>query len=372
MLDEDIAQKLINQFSETTEYNINIMNEHGIIIASGDKTRIGSFHETAYRMLMNNKPVMEVYDNETHLGTKKGINMLLYNKNSIVGVVGITGNPDVVRPLAAMLKAAVESLLELELQQKKRMERISSKDRFFQQLLYLDEPDANELDTQAKELGYDCARLRIPILFQIEQEQMRDMVAECCKKAERHTKQDILIRTADDQVLVFLQIQTTLSVYEEYRHIVEMYIDPIRQFIEKHGITCRYLVGTLQDELCMYHVAYKHCKWLKKNSHEKMVFFYDYISNYSLSCMPLTEHNSIFKAYVKMQPPEFWNRFMEIISVMTRNNNNMVKSAAELHMHKNTLAYRFNHIRETLSLDPINKAEDNLFALHLCYYLSHL
>ena len=47
MLDKILAERFIDKISEFTEYNVNIMNEKGIIIASKDKDRIGGFHEIA-------------------------------------------------------------------------------------------------------------------------------------------------------------------------------------------------------------------------------------------------------------------------------------------------------------------------------------
>ena len=43
--------------------------------------------------------------------------------------------------------------------------------------------------------------------------------------------------------------------------------------------------------------------------------------------------------------------------------------ASVLTMHKNTLAYRYNQIRNALQIDPMNNLPDAEFAKNLCYYL---
>lgn len=43
MLDNFLAEKFIKKAGESTEYNINIMDEKGVIIASKDAERIGNF-----------------------------------------------------------------------------------------------------------------------------------------------------------------------------------------------------------------------------------------------------------------------------------------------------------------------------------------
>lgn len=114
-LDQFIAQKIVNQLSKVISYNINIMDEKGLIIASTDPKRIETFHEIAIQLLTQNQKQIDVYDSEQLIGTKRGVNLALEYRDAIIGVIGVTGNPDEVRPIAALLKVSVENLYELEL-----------------------------------------------------------------------------------------------------------------------------------------------------------------------------------------------------------------------------------------------------------------
>ena len=51
MLDKEFATKFIERVTRYTDFNVNIMDERGIIIASRDKKRIGQYHEIAYRLI---------------------------------------------------------------------------------------------------------------------------------------------------------------------------------------------------------------------------------------------------------------------------------------------------------------------------------
>ena len=44
VLTKEQAQKYVNQLMEDVPYNINIIDQDGTIIASGDPDRIGDFH----------------------------------------------------------------------------------------------------------------------------------------------------------------------------------------------------------------------------------------------------------------------------------------------------------------------------------------
>lgn len=54
MINQAFAEQFIRRIRSQTDYNINIMNEHGIIIASCSEERVGTFHATAFRMITNN------------------------------------------------------------------------------------------------------------------------------------------------------------------------------------------------------------------------------------------------------------------------------------------------------------------------------
>lgn len=56
-LDNQIAKKIIKKIMNDTDYkiNINIMNEYGEIIASGDKYRIGKIHSELWKLLKKEK-----------------------------------------------------------------------------------------------------------------------------------------------------------------------------------------------------------------------------------------------------------------------------------------------------------------------------
>ena len=374
MLDEHIAQKLIDRLAGTLNYNVNIMDETGTIIASHDHSRVGSFHETAYRMLKEGIQWVEVGSEEKLLGTKPGINMAIESKNGVVGVVGITGAPDTVRPYAHLLKAAIESLLEMELQQRSLIRYTSRQDRFFQQLIYREDRDRRDLITYAQLLKYPADCLRVPVYIQTESETYRETIAEQCFGNERNRKDDMITRTESGNTLMFLCISPGENLLSGMRDTIELHMSPIADYAARKKIPCRFLVGSLQKDLFSYRDAYLHCRWLKKNIKEEWgttVYFYDHLYEFMQSRIPLTESKKAIGTIIDQYPDAFWQDSLQILEAMHRCHNNMVKASGELHMHKNTLVYRYNKLREALNINPLENAQDDLFARQLCYYLSH-
>ena len=84
------CQKIVDRVIIILGKNINIMNDQGIIIASGNENRIGTYHEAA-KMAAHTKREIMVETDTRFVGCKKGINLPIYNGNEVIGVIGITG-----------------------------------------------------------------------------------------------------------------------------------------------------------------------------------------------------------------------------------------------------------------------------------------
>lgn len=100
-LTSELTLPIVERLLQIVNYNINIMDKHGMIVASGDVNRINHHHEGAMNVLSNRKEFI-VNDSEFERweGTKPGVNLPIEFYDDIIGVVGITGNPDKVYKFA--------------------------------------------------------------------------------------------------------------------------------------------------------------------------------------------------------------------------------------------------------------------------------
>lgn len=119
MIKPDMAQKLIDQITGYTEYNINIMDGNGVIIASRDPGRIGTYHEAAGRILRSGTDVIEIEDDKMYPGALPGINMAIKTDGRTEGVLGVTGEPDRIREVAMVIRLAIEAMLKYEREQER-------------------------------------------------------------------------------------------------------------------------------------------------------------------------------------------------------------------------------------------------------------
>ncbi|RRQ28097.1 hypothetical protein DK926_09415 [Rhodococcus sp. Eu-32] len=113
MLTAELAQRVVDQVRPVVEHNVNIMDDRGVIIASADPARLGTSHDGAIAALAKRDIVRIARDREQ---SKAGVNVPLVIDGEAVGVVGVTGKPSVVEPVARLVVLTVTLLLRQEQQ----------------------------------------------------------------------------------------------------------------------------------------------------------------------------------------------------------------------------------------------------------------
>lgn len=84
------AEQIVHQINDVLPQRINLMDTHGIIIASTDAKRIGSFHGGADKILRENIPELRIHSDDEYEGARRGTNFLLRVQGEPIGVLGIT------------------------------------------------------------------------------------------------------------------------------------------------------------------------------------------------------------------------------------------------------------------------------------------
>lgn len=113
LLDASLAQSIVDRAMQILRTNVNVMDERGLIIASGEPARIGTRHEGALLVLAQGRAVEidAAVASRLH-DTRPGINLPLRAEGRVVGVVGLSGAPEAIRQHAELVRMAAETMLE--------------------------------------------------------------------------------------------------------------------------------------------------------------------------------------------------------------------------------------------------------------------
>lgn len=366
MFNADLAKKFVERIAKYTDYNINIMNDQGIIIASRNPERIGSFHETAYTMIRSNVEISSVSNGDALLGVQNGVNLLVRYGKKPIAVVGVTGEPEKVREIAMIVKMALETMVRYESQQELEFSKITAHNRFFS-LLFLEEPPSPEqLKQMAEKLEFSAEKIRIPIMLRFAPESPLEQ-----KMADLHacaTSEDMIWTVDNGHILIYKDLEqgAAPALASWYNQTAEWLAR-----IETAVAYDRAYVGTMQYNLSDYHLGLEACRWLEKNLPEgdRVLYFMEHLDEYLLSLVPLAEMHGIFNVYDHALEPENKKSILQMTGILHKNDFNLVKSSEELFLHKNTLVFRLNKLRAALGINPFQSANDKLLMTCLFHYL---
>ena len=136
MLTSELAEAFLKRFIQYIPYQISIANDKGVIIASSDKSQIGSFNEIAYKILKtDNLMVLTDHESVNYLGVRYGVNSAVLYQGEKIGVVSLAGNPYEVRDMISIVRVAMEQMLEYELSKNNDNYRGNLRTQFIHMLL---------------------------------------------------------------------------------------------------------------------------------------------------------------------------------------------------------------------------------------------
>ncbi|MBV4552513.1 helix-turn-helix domain-containing protein [Pseudomonas sp. SWRI102] len=166
-LDHDLAQDIVDRAMAILPYNVNVMDNQGLILASGERERINTRHEGAQLVLANGRVVEIDEHTAVHLkGVQPGINLPLMLDQRLIGVLGITGDPAHLRTYAELVRMTAEMLLGQRNQQAEQQWRRQRCDDLLA-LLLGDAGDSPRLLDEALQMGLKPQLPRVPYLFEL-------------------------------------------------------------------------------------------------------------------------------------------------------------------------------------------------------------
>lgn len=108
----ELAEKIVKEVQKLIGEDIIVVNTEGYIIASTDLDRVGSFHEGALIALQQKRKMIIKDEDQLKLsGVKAGINLPILFQHDVIGVIGITGEPNKVTPFGEVIRKMTELLI---------------------------------------------------------------------------------------------------------------------------------------------------------------------------------------------------------------------------------------------------------------------
>lgn len=374
----EYAQSIVEKTKNLLGKNINIMNSLGIIVGSKDKSRINTFHEGAAEVIKTGKEMEITSEQAGKLeGVKPGVNLPIYLNDRIVGVVGITGEPDEVRPFGQLLKISVETMLkQFFLSEQLRMEQ-NSKELYIHDIINGNFQDKNMFLAKGEVLGYDMSLPRIALTIKINDltddrnpknfhsyqalsaQEKREKILEFIKSMFNNPQHMVSHNGSNHYIVLFALMDLDFeTVKEQINDAVKM----LAKEMEKHSIRFCVGVGSYYPDLVGLRKSYKEAvkvlQILDKKSPGKVpriVFAQDLSLEMMLAVTP--DHIiNIYKSQVltKKGAEVFLkdDKLINTLKMYFSSNLNISKTADKLKVTRNTVSARLDKIKKLTGLMP--------------------
>lgn len=369
-LDAAIAQQIVDRTMRIIQHNINVMNNQGVILGSGDKSRINTIHEGALLAISQNRAVVIDSGSLQSLhGVKPGVNLPLHYRGQIIGVVGITGEPADLGHYGELLKMTAEMMVEqansLELEQWHKRQR----EEFILQLLRHEGDLPDSMHAWAKQLNIDLALPRVAAIIELTpaphaNTNLKDVQA----LLEYPERNNLVAMTALDQLVIlkpaFLDGKRWDPQLEDQR--IEKLLVRLPSDTKGHLKIAlgHYFTGTnaLQRS---YQTASETLSLGKHTAPEQTKYLYqDYALSVLLSGFGQDwRGQELARPFLKIQQHDSRGVLIKTLRAYLQHFGDQQRCAAALFIHRNTLRYRLEKIA---AISGINIASlDGLLQLYL-------
>ncbi|ABU74739.1 sugar diacid recognition domain-containing protein [Vibrio campbellii] len=353
ILDHTLAQQIVDRTMSIIGHNINVMNAAGTIIGSGDAERIGQKHDGAV-LALNHGDSLELDEQscQSLQGVKPGINMLLHFKGEVVGVVGVTGNPEHIRAFAQLVKMTAE----LTIEQASLVEQLQWDRRHQEEFVsaWLNQQlSDSELHDRAQRLSIDLATPRIAVVIELKAES-----APVSLNSVRGLV-DVLYRS-DDKSLVAIMSMNEVVVLKPLRsssNSDQSVLESIKRRLTANQIDdVRLAIGQRFDSALQLPLSYQSAKQVlavgrRSHPEQTMLGFSEYRLPVLLA--PLADSwqgEQLAQAMATLVSADKSGQLVKTLEAYFQANGNANDCAKALYIHRNTLRYRLDRISEVTGI----------------------
>lgn len=360
-LSKELAQSIVEKTMNVVDYNINIMNENGVIIASGNKERIGTIHEGSI-IALQRKSEFNVNENESKKlhGVHQGINIVIEFRNKIVGVIGITGKPKEVLGYAKLIKMTAEMMIEQEHVMKELEWNNRIKEEMILALIYNKPDSVILLDEYIKKfkLQYNYPMNVFIIELNIEDSSASkdlDISSRIINMLEGAFKGSISAVVNSKTIVLLHKCLRNNNKNEEYIEKVKKLNEKIKNEV---GIDTRIATGKIYDKLLeiykSFDIANETLQFGKKMHPRDNVYIFELLKYDMLFSQNSAKWkvNELRDTYELIAKNDKSRALRQTLKVIIEENGELNNVANKLFVHRNTLSYRLDKIYKLTDRNP--------------------
>lgn len=357
-ISKEDAKEIVSQISILLGTKMNIMNSDGIIIASTDSSRIGTFHKAAYDIIKNNLHDYEISLENKVEGTQPGQNLPIYIDDEIIGVVGITGNSKETRKYISIVQKMTEILVQGKIRESKyqiKKNRINS--YLFDWIYNEDNAMRGNLISKGLELGIDITLKRRLIILRVDDD-------------SSHMEKIIFnyLRLQDPTNLVFESSDYIIAaIKEDTDENIRQFLNLLKEkIINKDSIINIGCSGHWEKQTLIrkqYLQALKAYEISKNNTGSSIILYNDLGIELILNNLNYEIKSEITNKVFLNLDDKAIKEYITILKAFYKANGSLKVASSYLNIHVNTIQYHLNKLKEKTGYDARNYKDSILIQM---------
>lgn len=341
MLTKILAEEIIEQTMVRLQRNLNVMDTNGMIIASGEPTRINTIHEGAAYVAKTGEILWITENNLSKWhGARLGVNMPIYFQNNLVGVIGITGDQKELNEIATLVQLTTEMMVHQSLITSHVEWQQKIKELIFEELIG-NEPISSLVIERLSLLAFNATSPFITLLIQSNNfhGSSQRIIEQLEEQFEKNT---VLIGHSHLNELFILTAKLDKRTLD--KKIMKLF-----KILEKDAsirIGVGHSVMTINDIHYSYETAKNALKF--SNLQQKLVYYEDIELLALLKRNPSTETRN-FSTRILNGLNE---QLRHTLDVYFSYNQNSLAASEKLAIHRHTIAYRLKKVEEITGYNP--------------------
>lgn len=366
--------KIVNEISLAIGEQINMMDHEGIIIASTDASRIGTFHAGAKRIIDEKLNSLVIRSDDEYIGAKPGINLPIEFQNEIVGVIGVTGPEKTVGEYGKIIKKMTEILFldismrrEIDIEQRIRTRYLNDWIRSAPEVI------DRRMAESGLQIGVDIIKLRRVALISVMARQEPSSVAlqRDIDAAENGIRKVI---AAMDDAIVFKSGSTIVGCFHNMSDEQMLAAaGSLKADVEKNPalVACVGIDDAVQDYTHI-NTAYRHAQkalrtCIRSPHKEPRLYSSVNLEIFSGEIPDTAKLEYIRRIFSNCTLGEIV-KWIRLLDMYYSCEGSLADTAKSLFIHKNTLQYRLKQIHDKTGYDPRSIRFSSLFYIAIHFF----
>jgi carbohydrate diacid regulator len=356
MLGQALAQQIANEITDVIGHNVLITDESGIVVGSGDESRVGQFHEASVEVVRTRRTIAHSSEDVRDLvGTLPGVTIPLVIDDDVVGTIGLSGSPEEVVQFGLVVKRQTEILMQEAARIGSRMMHQRAVAELLREICEWHHSRApkSQLLRRGRGLGHDLTLPRRIVLIQGEETQSARPEGDP-EQLVRLVEQ--VFNSADDLIAPLARMVVAVATPEG------AVVDRCRMLVasaEGHGVHVRVAMGSAASGIGELNISARDAfdaLQLGPIAHPgTQIHQIEHVRlQQALSVVPIDSRTRLVEGMLRpLLVDRDWPTMRETLIAWGDSAFNITRAADGLHVHRNTLIYRLDKIARILqrSLD---------------------